>query len=223
MLEIKNLKRYYKKHEIVVKAVDDISFTVARGEFVGIVGASGSGKSTLLHLIGGLDFPTGGNVLIDGTDLYQMNDDERTIFRRRTIGFIFQSYNLLPMLNIYENIVLPIGLDGEKVSKTLVKNVLEILSIEDQVHKMPNELSGGQQQRVAIARSLVTRPSIILADEPTGNLDSKSSTQVMKLLKRVNREMGNTILMITHNDEMAQATSRILKLEDGKLRNDDEY
>lgn len=217
MLQAENLKRYYQKNEILVKALDNVSFTVDRGEFVGIVGTSGSGKSTLLHLLGGLDQPTEGRILIDGQDLYAMEDDKRTIFRRRNIGFIFQHYNLLPMMNVYENIVLPIGLDGKSMSKDLVDEIVEILEISDQLKKMPNELSGGQQQRVAIARSLVAKPSIILADEPTGNLDSKSSSQVMKLLKSVNDEMGNTILMITHNDEIAQSANRILRIEDGKL------
>ena len=217
MLQAENLKRYYQKNEILVKALDNVSFTVDRGEFVGIVGTSGSGKSTLLHLLGGLDQPTEGRILIDGQDLYAMEEDKRTIFRRRNIGFIFQHYNLLPMMNVYENIVLPIGLDGKSMSKDLVDEIVEILEISDQLKKMPNELSGGQQQRVAIARSLVAKPSIILADEPTGNLDSKSSSQVMKLLKSVNDEMGNTILMITHNDEIAQSANRILRIEDGKL------
>lgn len=217
MLQAEKLKRYYQKNEILVKALDNVSFTVDRGEFVGIVGTSGSGKSTLLHLLGGLDQPTEGRILIDGQDLYAMEEDKRTIFRRRNIGFIFQHYNLLPMMNVYENIVLPIGLDGKSMSKDLVDEIVEILEISDQLKKMPNELSGGQQQRVAIARSLVAKPSIILADEPTGNLDSKSSSQVMKLLKSVNDEMGNTILMITHNDEIAQSANRILRIEDGKL------
>ncbi|MBU5670031.1 ABC transporter ATP-binding protein [Peptoniphilus sp. MSJ-1] len=216
MLKVRDLKKYYNKN-IEVKALDGVSFDAKRGEFVSIIGASGSGKSTLLHLIGGLDYPTSGTVLIDDNDLYELKDDERTIFRRRNIGFVFQNYNLLPMLNVYENIVIPFGLDGEKVDKDYVDYVIEILEIKDQIYKMPNELSGGQQQRVAIARALVTKPSIILADEPTGNLDSKSSSQVVYLLKKVNIELGNTILMITHDDNVAQAASRTLKIEDGRL------
>lgn len=217
MLEIVNIKRYYEKNKIVVKALDDVSFQVKSGEFVAIVGTSGSGKSTLLHLLGGLDRPTEGKVPIDNIDIYGMQEDELTIFRRRNIGFVFQYYNLLPMMSVYENIVLPIGLDGDKVNQKYVKEVVDILEISDQIQKMPNELSGGQQQRVAIARALVTKPSIILADEPTGNLDSKSSSQVMKLLKRANEDLGHTILMITHDDEIAQRANRILRIEDGKL------
>jgi len=216
MLKVRDLKKYYDKN-ILVKALDGVSFDVKRGEFLSIIGASGSGKSTLLHLIGGLDYPTSGTVLIDDNDLYKLKDDERTIFRRRNIGFVFQNYNLLPMLNIYENITIPFGLDGEKVDKDYVDYVIEILEIKDQIYKMPNELSGGQQQRVAIARALSTKPSIILADEPTGNLDSKSSSQVVYLMKKINVELGNTILMITHDDNVAQAANRILKIEDGRL------
>lgn len=217
MLTAKNLKKYYQQKNITIKALDDVSIEVNRGEFVAIVGTSGSGKTTLLNLLGGLDYPTDGKVFIDDVDLYNMKDDERTIFRRRNIGFIFQNYNLLPMMNVYENIVLPVGLDGEKISKKSVEEIVGVLEISDQLYKMPNELSGGQQQRVAIARSLVAKPSIILADEPTGNLDSKSSSQVLKLLKKVNLEFGNTILMITHNDEIAQGASRVLRIEDGRL------
>lgn len=217
MLEVVNIKRYYEKNKIVVKALDDVSFQIKSGEFVAIVGTSGSGKSTLLHLLGGLDRPTEGKVLIDNIDIYGMKEDELTIFRRRNIGFVFQYYNLLPMMNVYENIILPMGLDGDRVNQKYVKEVVDILEISDQVQKMPNELSGGQQQRVAIARALVTKPSIILADEPTGNLDSKSSSQVMKLLKRANEDLGHTILMITHDDEIAQRANRILRIEDGKL------
>ena len=176
-----------------------------------------SGKSTLLHLLGGLDYPTSGKVLIDDTDIYALKDDERTIFRRRNIGFVFQAYNLLPMLNVYENIIIPFGLDGDAVDKKYVDSVIDILEISDQKYKMPNELSGGQQQRVAIARALVTKPSLILADEPTGNLDSKSSSQVVYLLKKINKELGNTILMITHDDAVAQAAVKTLRIEDGRL------
>ena len=217
MLKVENLKRYYKTNDVEVRALDGVSFDVEKGEFISIIGASGSGKSTLLHLLGGLDYPTSGKVLIDGTDNYALKDDERTIFRRRNIGFVFQAYNLLPMLNVYENIIIPFGLDGDKVDKKYVDSVIDILEISDQKYKMPNELSGGQQQRVAIARALVTKPSLILADEPTGNLDSKSSSQVVYLLKKINKELGNTILMITHDDAVAQAAEKTLRIEDGKL------
>jgi len=217
MLKVDNLKRYYKTNDVEVRALDGVSFDVEKGEFISIIGASGSGKSTLLHLLGGLDYPTSGKVLIDGTDIYGLKDDERTIFRRRNIGFVFQAYNLLPMLNVYENIIIPFGLDGDKVDKKYVDSVIDILEISDQKYKMPNELSGGQQQRVAIARALVTKPSLILADEPTGNLDSKSSSQVVYLLKKINKELGNTILMITHDDAVAQAAERTLRIEDGRL------
>lgn len=217
MLKVENLKRYYKTNDVEVRALDGVSFDVEKGEFISIIGASGSGKSTLLHLLGGLDYPTRGKVLIDDTDIYALKDDERTIFRRRNIGFVFQSYNLLPMLNVYENIIIPFGLDGDKVDKKYVDSVIDILEISDQKYKMPNELSGGQQQRVAIARALVTKPSLILADEPTGNLDSKSSSQVVYLLKKINKELGNTILMITHDDAVAQAAEKTLRIEDGKL------
>ena len=217
MLKVENLKRYYKSNDVEVRALDGVSFDVKKGEFISIIGASGSGKSTLLHLLGGLDYPTSGKVLIDDTDIYALKDDERTIFRRRNIGFVFQAYNLLPMLNVYENIIIPFGLDGDKVDKKYVDSVIDILEISDQKYKMPNELSGGQQQRVAIARALVTKPSLILADEPTGNLDSKSSSQVVYLLKKINKELGNTILMITHDDAVAQAAEKTLRIEDGKL------
>ncbi len=217
MLKVENLKRYYKTNDVEVRALDGVTFDVEKGEFISIIGASGSGKSTLLHLLGGLDYPTSGKVLIDDTDIYGLKDDERTIFRRRNIGFVFQAYNLLPMLNVYENIIIPFGLDGDKVDKKYVDSVIDILEISDQKYKMPNELSGGQQQRVAIARALVTKPSLILADEPTGNLDSKSSSQVVYLLKKINKELGNTILMITHDDAVAQAAEKTLRIEDGKL------
>ena len=217
MLKVDNLKRYYKTNDVEVRALDGVSFDVEKGEFISIIGASGSGKSTLLHLLGGLDYPTSGKVLIDDTDIYALKDDERTIFRRRNIGFVFRAYNLLPMLNVYENIIIPFGLDGDKVDKKYVDYVIDILEISDQKYKMPNELSGGQQQRVAIARALVTKPSLILADEPTGNLDSKSSSQVVYLLKKINKELGNTILMITHDDAVAQAAEKTLRIEDGRL------
>ena len=217
MLKVENLKRYYKTNDVEVRALDGVSFDVKKGEFISIIGASGSGKSTLLHLLGGLDYPTSGKVLIDDTDIYALKDDERTIFRRRNIGFVFQAYNLFPMLNVYENIIIPFGLDGDKVDKKYVDSVIDILEINDQKNKMPNELSGGQQQWVAIARALVTKPSLILADEPKGNLDSKSSSQVVYLLKKINLELGNTILMITHDDSVAQAANKVIRIEDGRL------
>ena len=222
MLKVENLKRYYKTNDVEVRALDGVSFDVEKGEFISIIGASGSGKSTLLHLLGGLDYPTSGKVIIDDTDIYALKDDERTIFRRRNIGFVFQAYNLLPILNVYENIIIPFGLDGDKVDEKYVNSVIDILEISDQKYKMPNELSGGQQQRVAIARALVTKPSLILADEPTGNLDSKSSSQVVYLLKKINKELGNTILMITHDDAVAQAAEKTLRIEDGRLVRDNE-
>lgn len=217
MLIVENLKRYYEGENIIVKALDDVSFQIDSGDFVAVVGASGSGKSTLLHLIGGLDMPTGGKVVIDGVDLYALKEDERTIFRRRHVGFVFQAYNLLPMLTVYENILLPFGLDGEKPSLDYMQGIVSRLGLEEQLDKMPNALSGGQQQRVAIARALVRKPALILADEPTGNLDSKSSAEVVALFQSINREMGHTIVMITHDDDVAQRAGKILRVADGKL------
>lgn len=217
MLIVENLKRYYEGENVTVKALDDVSFQIDSGDFVAIVGASGSGKSTLLHLIGGLDMPTEGKVVIDGVDLYALKEDERTIFRRRHVGFVFQAYNLLPMLTVYENILLPFGLDGEKPSLDYMQAIVSRLGLEEQLDKMPNALSGGQQQRVAIARALVRKPALILADEPTGNLDSKSSAEVVALFQSINREMGHTIVMITHDDDVAQRAGKILRVADGKL------
>lgn len=217
MLIVENLKRYYEGENVTVKALDDVSFQIDSGDFVAVVGASGSGKSTLLHLIGGLDMPTDGKVVIDGVDLYALKEDERTIFRRRHVGFVFQAYNLLPMLTVYENILLPFGLDGEKPSLDYMQTIVSRLGLEEQLDKMPNALSGGQQQRVAIARALVRKPALILADEPTGNLDSKSSAEVVALFQSINREMGHTIVMITHDDDMAQRAGKILRVADGKL------
>ena len=217
MLIVEKLKRYYEGENVTVKALDDVSFQIDSGDFVAVVGASGSGKSTLLHLIGGLDMPTEGKVVIDGVDLYALKEDERTIFRRRHVGFVFQAYNLLPMLTVYENILLPFGLDGEKPSLDYMQAIVSRLGLEEQLDKMPNALSGGQQQRVAIARALVRKPALILADEPTGNLDSKSSAEVVALFQSINREMGHTIVMITHDDDVAQRAGKILRVADGKL------
>lgn len=217
MLIVENLKRYYEGENVTVKALDDVSFQIDSGDFVAVVGASGSGKSTLLHLIGGLDMPTEGKVVIDGVDLYALKEDERTIFRRRHVGFVFQAYNLLPMLTVYENILLPFGLDGEKPSLDYMQAIVSRLGLEEQLDKMPNALSGGQQQRVAIARALVRKPALILADEPTGNLDSKTSAEVVALFQSINHEMGHTIVMITHDDDVAQRAGKILRVADGKL------
>lgn len=217
MLIVENLKRYYEGENVTVKALDDVSFQIDSGDFVAVIGASGSGKSTLLHLIGGLDMPTEGKVVIDGVDLYALKEDERTIFRRRHVGFVFQAYNLLPMLTVYENILLPFGLDGEKPSLDYMQAIVSRLGLEEQLDKMPNALSGGQQQRVAIARALVRKPALILADEPTGNLDSKTSAEVVALFQSINREMGHTIVMITHDDDVAQRAGKILRVADGKL------
>ncbi|WP_061994344.1 ABC transporter ATP-binding protein [Clostridium sp. ATCC 25772] len=217
ILKVENLKKYYGKDENLVKALDGVSLEIDKGEFVAIVGTSGSGKSTLLHLIGGLDRASKGKVVIDNKEIFSMNDDELTIFRRRNIGFIFQNYNLVPILNVYENIVLPIELDGEKVDSKYVDEIIETLGLTDKTNRLPNNLSGGQQQRVAIARSLVTKPSIILADEPTGNLDSKTEQEVLGLLKFTSNKFNQTIIMITHNEQIAQMADRIIRIEDGKI------
>lgn len=217
ILETENLKKYYDMGEIQVKALDGINLCVQKGEFLAIVGTSGSGKSTLLHMLGGLDFPTSGRVIVDGKDISKMTKDELTIFRRRKIGFVFQNYNLLPLMNVYENIVLPIKLDGIKPDQNYVEQILIILGLKEKKYAMPNQLSGGQQQRVALARALATKPSIILADEPTGNLDSRTSQDVLGLMKTTGQRFGQTIVMITHNDEIAQMAGRIIRLEDGKI------
>jgi putative ABC transport system ATP-binding protein len=217
IVQAKNLKKYYGKDENLVKALDGVDFEVEEGEFVSIVGTSGSGKSTLLHMIGGLDIATEGSVLISGNDIFKLNDDELTIFRRREIGFIFQQFNLIPILNVYENIVLPIELDGNKIDNDYVDTVINTLGLKSKINNLPNNLSGGQQQRVAIARALATKPSIILADEPTGNLDSKTSQDVVGLLKTMNERFNQTIVMITHNEEIAQMSDRIIRIEDGKI------
>ncbi|MDK2562489.1 ABC transporter ATP-binding protein [Romboutsia sedimentorum] len=217
MVQAKNLKKYYGKDENLVKALDGIDFEVQKGEFVSIVGTSGSGKSTLLHMIGGLDMASEGSVNISGNDIFKLNDDELTIFRRREIGFVFQQFNLIPILNVYENIVLPIELDGNKIDNEYVDTVINTLGLKDKINNLPNNLSGGQQQRVAIARALATKPSIILADEPTGNLDSKTSQDVVGLLKTMSERFDQTIVIITHNEEIAQMSDRIIRIEDGKI------
>lgn len=217
ILKVKDLKKYYGSDEALVKALDGVSLEINRGEFVAVVGTSGSGKSTLLNMIGGLDNPSYGKIEIDGNEISKMSDEELTIFRRRQIGFIFQNYNLVPMLNVYENIVLPIQLDGNKIDKDFINEIINLLGITSKVKTMPNKLSGGQQQRVAIARAISTKPSIILADEPTGNLDTKTSLEVIGLLKNTSKAFNQTIVMITHNEEIAQMADRIIRIEDGKI------
>lgn len=217
ILQITDLKKYYSTEPNITRALDGVTFSVEQGEFVAVVGTSGSGKSTLLHMMGGLDTPTSGSVVVQEKELAKMNDEQLTIFRRRNIGFIFQNYNLVPILNVYENIVLPVELDGDTVDQKFLDEVVKMLALEDKLKNMPNNLSGGQQQRVAIARALVTKPAIVLADEPTGNLDSKTSADVLGLLKRTSNEFSQTIVMITHNSEIAQLADRIVRIEDGKI------
>ncbi|MGN1166010.1 MAG: ABC transporter ATP-binding protein [Lachnospiraceae bacterium] len=217
ILQTNNLKKYYGTGENQVKALNGINLSVERGEFLAIVGTSGSGKSTLLHMLGGLDRPTSGKVYVDDKDIFTLKEDALCIFRRRKIGFVFQSYNLVPVLNVYENIVLPIELDGNKVDENYVNRVISVLGLKDKLENLPNQLSGGQQQRVAIARALATKPAILLADEPTGNLDSKTSQDVLGLLKVSGERFGQTIVMITHNEEIAQLADRIIRIEDGKI------
>lgn len=217
ILRTENLKKYYDQNMVCVKALDGVSLSVEQGEFVAIVGTSGSGKSTLLHMLGGLDRPTSGTVLVDGKRIFDLEDGELTIFRRRKIGFVFQAYNLVPVLNVYENIVLPIQLDGGVADTDFVEQIIDILGLSEKINSLPNQLSGGQQQRVAIARALATKPSIILADEPTGNLDSKTSQDVLGLLKVTGQKFKQTIVMITHNEEIAQMADRIIRIEDGRI------
>ena len=217
ILETKDLRKFYGSGDTQVKARDGVDLSVENGEFVAIVGTSGSGKSTLLHMLGGLDRPTGGTVTVDGKELSAMRDEELTIFRRRKIGFVFQNYNLVPVLNVYENIVLPIQLDGNAPDKAYVERIIETLGLEAKLQNLPNNLSGGQQQRVAIARALAAKPAIILADEPTGNLDSATSLDVMGLLKVTAQKFSQTIVMITHNEELAQMADRIIRIEDGRI------
>ena len=217
ILETKDLRKVYGSGDTEVRALDGVDLTVEKGEFVAVVGTSGSGKSTLLHMLGGLDRPTGGTVTVDGKELSAMRDEELTIFRRRKIGFVFQNYNLVPVLNVYENIVLPIQLDGNAPDKACVERIIETLGLEAKLQNLPNNLSGGQQQRVAIARALAAKPAIILADEPTGNLDSATSLDVMGLLKVTAQKFSQTIVMITHNEELAQMADRIIRIEDGRI------
>lgn len=217
ILKITNLCKIYGKSETAVTALDGINLIVHRGEFIAIVGTSGSGKSTLLHMVGGLDVPTSGNVIMDQKKLELLSDDELTIFRRRKIGFIFQQFNLVPMLNVWENIVLPLKLDGRRVDRAYIDEIIEILGLEEKRKSLPGQLSGGQQQRVAIARALAIKPSIILADEPTGNLDSKTSQDVLGILKVTSERYQQTIVMITHNEEIAQMADRIIRIEDGQI------
>jgi len=217
VLQTTNLKKYYGTEPNLTRALDGVNFSVERGEFIAVVGTSGSGKSTLLHMMGGLDTPTSGSVMVNDKELAKMNDEQLTIFRRRNIGFIFQNYNLVPILNVYENIVLPVELDGDTADRDFMSEVVSMLGLEEKLKNMPNNLSGGQQQRVAIARALITKPAIVLADEPTGNLDSKTSADVLGLLKRTSAEFSQTIVMITHNSEIAQLADRIVRIEDGKI------
>ena len=217
ILETTELKKYYGKEPNITKALDGVNLSVEKGEFVAIVGTSGSGKSTLLNMIGGLDVPTSGKVFVDGTELSKLNEEQLTIFRRRKIGFVFQNYNLVPVLNVYENIALPVELDGGKVDKNFLEEVVGFLGLKEKLNSMPNNLSGGQQQRVAIARALIARPTIVLADEPTGNLDSKTSMDVLDLMKTSSYKFKQTLVMITHNDEIAQLADRIIHIEDGKI------
>lgn len=217
ILKVENLTKVYGKESTKVTALDNVSFSVEKGEFVAIVGASGSGKSTLLHLMGGVDRPTSGKVYIDGKDIFNFNDDKLAIFRRRQVGLIYQFYNLIPILNVEENITLPLSLDNREINKVKLDEMLKLLGLEKRKNHLPNELSGGQQQRASIGRALITNPTIILADEPTGNLDSKSSDEIVALLKKSNKELKQTIIMITHNMEIAKIADRIIKIEDGKI------
>ncbi|HJD47293.1 MAG TPA: ABC transporter ATP-binding protein [Candidatus Mediterraneibacter norfolkensis] len=217
ILETKELRKYYGTGANQVRALDGVSLSVRQGEFVAVVGTSGSGKSTLLHMLGGLDRPTAGKVFVDGKDIFSLKDDALCIFRRRKIGFVFQSYNLVPVLNVEENITLPIELDGNRIDRDFIREIVGLLGLEQKLNSLPAELSGGQQQRVAIARALATKPAIILADEPTGNLDSATSQDVLSLLKVTGDQFGQTIVMITHNEEIAQTADRIIRIEDGRI------
>ena len=220
ILQTTELKKYYGAKPNITRALDGVTLSIEKGEFVAIVGTSGSGKSTLLNMIGGLDVPTSGKVIVDGRELSTLKDEQLTIFRRRKIGFIFQNYNLVPVLNVYENIVLPVELDGNKVDKKFMKEVVQMLGLEDKLNNMPNNLSGGQQQRVAIARALVSKPAIVLADEPTGNLDSITSKQVLYRMLQISKQMGTTFVMVTHEPELASCADRIITILDGKVQSD---
>lgn len=217
VLQTIDLRKYYGDEPNITRALDGVNLSVDDGEFVAVVGTSGSGKSTLLHMMGGLDTPTSGSVFVRDKDLSKMNDEQLTIFRRRNIGFIFQNYNLVPILNVYENIALPVELDGDTVDKRFLDNIVNMLGLDKKLNHMPNHLSGGQQQRVAIARALITKPAIILADEPTGNLDSKTSADVLGLIKRTSAEFRQTVVMITHNNDIARLSDRIVRIEDGRI------
>lgn len=217
ILKVQNLTKVYGKGESTVVALDDVSFSVEKGEFVAIVGASGSGKSTLLHLLGGVDRPTKGKVFIDGKDIYSFDDDKLAIFRRRQVGLIYQFYNLIPILNVEENITLPLALDNREADRKKLDEMLDLLGLKNRKNHLPNELSGGQQQRTSIGRALITNPTLVLADEPTGNLDSKSSDEIVNLLQKSNRELKQTIIMITHDMEIAKIADRIIKIEDGRI------
>ncbi len=217
ILQTKDLKKYYGSGETQVKALDGVDLTVENGEFVAIVGTSGSGKTTLLHMLGGLDRPTSGEIIVDGQNLLTLKDEALTIFRRRKIGFVFQSYNLVPVLSVWENIILPVQLDGRKVDMSYVEELISTLGLEKKLHNLPNQLSGGQQQRVAIARAMAAKPAILLADEPTGNLDSKTSQDVLSLMKVTGQKFSQTMVMITHNEEIAQMAHRIVRVEDGQI------
>lgn len=218
ILKTKNLTKYYGENENLVKAIDNVNLSIRKGEFVAIVGKSGSGKSTLLHMLGGLDNPTSGDVIVDGQNIGKMKENDLAIFRRKNIGFIFQYYNLIPSINVWENVVLPIGLDAQKVDKDFVNEVLQVLGVDGKKDSLPATLSGGQQQRVAIARALVTKPAIIFADEPTGNLDSKTEAEVIKLLKLSAKKYDQTIVMITHDENIANMADRVITIEDGKVK-----
>ena len=220
ILETKDLKKYYGNGETEVKALDGVNLSIEEGEFIAVVGTSGSGKSTLLHMLGGLDYATSGTVTVAGKKVFELNENDLTIFRRRQIGFVFQSYNLVPILSVYENIVLPLELDGRKADKDFMKDIVRILGLESKLYNLPGQLSGGQQQRVAIARALVTKPAIILADEPTGNLDSKTTQEVLGLLKLTGEQFHQTIVMITHNEALAQLCDRVIHIEDGRIVDD---
>ncbi len=217
ILQTQDLKKYYGTGETQVRALDGVNLSIQQGEFVAIVGTSGSGKSTLLHMLGGLDRPTSGTVTVDGKDIFALKDEALTIFRRRKIGFVFQSYNLVPVLSVWENVVLPIQLDGNRVDEAYVNEVIGTLGLEKKLTSLPSQLSGGQQQRVAIARALATKPAIVLADEPTGNLDSKTSQDVLSLMKVTGQKFAQTMVMITHNEEIAQMADRIVRIEDGRI------
>ena len=217
VLKAENLRKIYGKGDNQVKALDGVELSVEKGEFVAVVGTSGSGKSTLLHMLGGLDRPTSGKVYVDGKDIFSLKEEELTIFRRRKIGFVFQSYNLVPVLNVYENISLPIELDGKRADRKFIDSILKTLGLEEKVRSLPGQLSGGQQQRVAIARALASKPAILLCDEPTGNLDSRTSQDVLSLLKVSSQKYTQTIVMITHNEEIAQLTDRTIRIEDGRI------